>query len=273
MAYSMAQFRDRIGIGRETLRFYEQRGLLHPERKDGSSYRVYTDFDGLEVLRVKMMQSFQMSLEEIFTTNSEATLDEMENRLANVEAQLQAQLDRVQTELLRIRKHRSFVQEAMGNENGVCELDAYGGIYKLMLFGEDVMPDKTMGEIASEWIQHMPMCDIGWEIPMVKLMESEGQSVSTRVGLMMLPRFAEEYSLSVRPPVYMFPTGHCIRMMLKKEDPFHVRKEEFAPLFEYAEKKNYRIVSDITGRYSGYSCEAGKPYYHFSARVVVEKRT
>ncbi len=270
MAYSVTQIKDRIGIGRETLRFYEQRGLINPQRKEGSSYRVYTDFDGLEVLRVKMMQSFKMSLDEIHGQNAEASLGALEGHLAQVEMQLQTELVRVQTELARIRKHRSFVSDAM-NAGGVCDFNAYGGIYKLMLLGEEIQENPEMAEIAAQWIAHMPVCDIGWQISLDKLVRAQGKTVGTQVGLMVLPHFAEEYHLNVQPPVYMFPTGHCIRMMIKTQDPFHVTQTDFKPLFDYAKAHHYEMISDITGRYSGYSCEDGTAYYHFSARVVVQQ--
>lgn len=49
--YSMSQFQERTGLSRETLRFYETRGLIHPQRRVGSNYRVYSDMDGLDVRR------------------------------------------------------------------------------------------------------------------------------------------------------------------------------------------------------------------------------
>lgn len=53
------------GVHRETLRYYERRGLLKPRRRQGSGYRVY-DASAAERLHfIKKAQSFGFSLDEI----------------------------------------------------------------------------------------------------------------------------------------------------------------------------------------------------------------
>ena len=269
MAYTMAQFRKRIGVSRETLRYYEQRGLLKPERKDGSNYRVYSDADGMELMRLRLMQSFHLSLEEI--SGACPSLREQDEHLSSIEERLERQLAHVQTELKRIRKNRSFVRDAMATDGGVCELETHG-IYKLMLFGKDVEEDERCERIAAQWLQHMPVTDIGWEISLQALKDAGDDPVATKLGMMVLPFYVDEYELSIEPPVYFFPAGPSIRIMVRTSDPLHVHRAQLEPLFRYAQEKGYRIVSDISGRYSGCEWENDAPVYYFSARALVDKR-
>lgn len=266
--YSMSQFQERTGVSRETLRFYETRGLIRPQRLVGSNYRVYNDMDGLEVLRIKTMQAFQLSLDNIRDTSAHLSLAEQDTHFSMLEFQLEKQLSNIQNELACIRKRHSFVREAMTAGDSISELNAYG-IYKLMLLGDNVKVSSKTGEIAAQWLSFMPMCEIGWHIDR-KALEKNGENpLPTQIGLMMLPRYAEDYHVSVDSPVFLFPDGHSIRMMISTSDPFHITRMQLEPLYAHAERKGYRIVSDISGRYSGYSCENGMPRYHFSARVLV----
>lgn len=61
----MGQLARQVGVNRETLRYYERRGLLKPRRRTPSGYRLY-DADDAERLRfIKTAQSFGFSLDEI----------------------------------------------------------------------------------------------------------------------------------------------------------------------------------------------------------------
>lgn len=64
-ALFMGELARQAGVNRETLRYYERRGLLKPRRRTPSGYRLY-DADDAERLRfIKTAQSFGFSLEEI----------------------------------------------------------------------------------------------------------------------------------------------------------------------------------------------------------------
>jgi DNA-binding transcriptional MerR regulator len=45
MEYSAKEVMNFLNINRETLRHYENMGLIHPRIDDKTHYRYYTDFD------------------------------------------------------------------------------------------------------------------------------------------------------------------------------------------------------------------------------------
>ncbi len=62
---NMKQAETLSGISRRNIRFYEDKGLLHPQRNAGNDYREYTqkDIDALKLIR--MLRMLDISLEEI----------------------------------------------------------------------------------------------------------------------------------------------------------------------------------------------------------------
>ena len=56
---------EQAGVNRETLRYYERRGLLKPARRTASGYRVYDRESAARLLFIKRAQGFGFSLEEI----------------------------------------------------------------------------------------------------------------------------------------------------------------------------------------------------------------
>lgn len=63
--YQIAAFSKRAGVNRETIRYYERRGLLPPSERTKSGYRLYTDDDVRRVWFIRRMQGLGFTLDEI----------------------------------------------------------------------------------------------------------------------------------------------------------------------------------------------------------------
>jgi len=61
----IGEFAEQAGVNRETLRYYERRGLLRPARRTASGYRVYDRESAARLLFIKRAQAFGFSLEEV----------------------------------------------------------------------------------------------------------------------------------------------------------------------------------------------------------------
>jgi len=61
----IGELAERVGVNRETLRYYERRGLLEPAGRTASGYRIYDDRSEARLLFIKRAQTFGFSLEEI----------------------------------------------------------------------------------------------------------------------------------------------------------------------------------------------------------------
>lgn len=63
--YLIGELAERAGVNRETLRYYERRGLLKPASRTASGYRVYNRESSARLSFIKRAQGFGFSLEEI----------------------------------------------------------------------------------------------------------------------------------------------------------------------------------------------------------------
>ncbi len=63
--FLIGELAEQAGVNRETLRYYERRGLLTPARRTASGYRVYDRESAARLLFIKRAQAFGFSLEEI----------------------------------------------------------------------------------------------------------------------------------------------------------------------------------------------------------------
>lgn len=82
---------SQVGITKKNIRFYEEQGLLHPERNQSNGYRVYSEGDVHTLKTIKMLRMMDISIEEIRELFSEKktfsdVLTLQRNRLAEKEA-------------------------------------------------------------------------------------------------------------------------------------------------------------------------------------------
>ena len=214
------------------------------------------------------MQSYQFSTQEIADLLGSQTLDMQYLHLKRVEDTLQEQIDRFRAHLMRVRKHRSFIEDSMQPAGTVAEMETFG-IYRLMMLGDGVTLTPDTQRCAEEWLHFAPITEIGWALPWPGTPEAWTGELSAKIGLLAMPHCVEEHGLCVDAPVYFFPAGHSIRMMVRTKDPFRIRASALYPLKRYAERAGYRVTSDVSGRYSGCAFENSEWVYYFSARVLV----
>ena len=55
----------RVEISKKSIRFYEQEGLLHPERNKENGYRDYSEEDVNILLKIKFLRKLSLPIEEI----------------------------------------------------------------------------------------------------------------------------------------------------------------------------------------------------------------
>lgn len=105
------------GMARANIRFYEQEGLILPRRQE-NGYRVYTREDGETLLRIKLLRSMEIPLEEIkgLQAGSQA-----------LSSALQELLDGMQEKQLHLERTRMLAESllAVGAEYGALDARRY----------------------------------------------------------------------------------------------------------------------------------------------------
>lgn len=71
----------RVGITKKSIRFYEQEGLLQPERNKENGYRDYSEEDVEILLKIKFLRKLSLPIEEIkMLQNKRLTLEDVLKR-------------------------------------------------------------------------------------------------------------------------------------------------------------------------------------------------
>ena len=121
---------NRVGITKKNIRFYEEQGLIHPERNQENGYRNYSEDDVEVLLKVKLLRKLSIPIEEIrkLETNHLTLSDCMERHLIYLSHE-ERNLDRI----------KEICQEIARNGFHMYNLDADRYLQKMKQLEEGGM--------------------------------------------------------------------------------------------------------------------------------------
>ena len=106
-----------LNIDQSTVRFYERKGLINPERRENSKYRDYSDEDVMKLKRIMLYRKLDFSIDDIQSLLSEnADVQEM---LAERRQKLEEMKDQIMGSLSLCEK---MIED---NADGEMEVDYY----------------------------------------------------------------------------------------------------------------------------------------------------
>lgn len=122
VTFSISQLAQEFDVTTRTIRFYEDQGLLEPQR--AGQRRIYSRRDRVRlmlILRGKRIGLSLLEIRELFdlydaASNDEPQLREFIRILSRKEQQLQEQLDDIRVVLGEISQIRSQCEKALGKQ-------------------------------------------------------------------------------------------------------------------------------------------------------------
>lgn len=88
--YRIGDISKMTGIPVQTLRYYEERGILKPHRKESSGYRYYSAWDTNDVFDLMILRDHHFSIDQIASLLNSADARQIESILDENTAEIQA---------------------------------------------------------------------------------------------------------------------------------------------------------------------------------------
>lgn len=126
MRCTQKEIREKLGITRDTLRFYEQKGIIQPEVDPVNGYRYYDDWQVNLLWDCKLYQSMGFSLTEIQQILACDELSTIRRRIQRRADEVERELERKKMELALMRQHVKDMEHAP-QELGRIKLSHFNG--------------------------------------------------------------------------------------------------------------------------------------------------
>ena len=128
--YSISQVARMLGLGIDAVRFYEKKGLVHPQVNPQNRYRMYSLYQIMELLDVSYYRSLGMSIEQIQqlyeSSNEEQLMELLDKKRQETEHRI-----RYEQQLLKRIEHVGRMAARIRERDGEIGIEVFPESYVL----------------------------------------------------------------------------------------------------------------------------------------------
>ena len=110
MKYKIGEVSKILNIPVETIRFYETKNLIHPEKDENSNYRYYDICDMNRLLDYKKYRELEFSLNESLESIQSASLKGFTDKLQEKIDEAEKKMNLYQLKMLKLQNYRNVLK-------------------------------------------------------------------------------------------------------------------------------------------------------------------
>ncbi|MBQ8930024.1 MAG: MerR family transcriptional regulator [Oscillospiraceae bacterium] len=269
MRYKIGDVAKILGISTDIIRYYEQKGIVSPQRDENNDYRYYDTWDTNNLIDCIWYKHYGFGIDQISHMLSEYTRDDLLDCLDEKTREMEQELHRQQLLLERIRQHRNAIA---GFENylGKCDMRYRPTlIYYLNRHNAAYYNRSDLQRLSLRWQEYMPFTKRYFEVP-----ESyaENPDVGYSWGFSLDMHYVDEFKIQVRDPIHHLPSCYCIHSGFKSSGKNAFTPHHLDYMFQYARENGYEVAGKACGRLVCSVVDEGKVTGFFEAWLPVEKK-
>ncbi|MDQ0363133.1 MerR family transcriptional regulator [Breznakia pachnodae] len=115
--YKTGDMTRTLGTTRDTLRYYEEIGILHPDKNNDNNYREFTFYEIFQLFGIEFYKKRGLTLQQIKQITEGTELSSIEDLLSNSKKELDIELAELQKKINRIENTKQFISEYKQNLN------------------------------------------------------------------------------------------------------------------------------------------------------------
>ncbi|MBR2832177.1 MAG: MerR family transcriptional regulator [Oscillospiraceae bacterium] len=269
MRYKIGDVARILGISTDLIRYYEERGIVSPEKDPNNNYRYYDTWDINYLIDCLWYKQFGFGIDEIAGMASAITVDELTRCLDAKQAEIAADLRRQELLLERIRQYReslmrirSFVGKCDVRQTAefVCYLNRHNAQYDNR---------QELQRLSRQWLKYMPFTKRYFEVSLVDVLDN-GDDYSWGFSLGM--KYVREFGLAIEPPIRFMPSRLCIHSAFKSSGKGAFSPRRIGFMKDWAEENSLTIAGNAFGNLACSALDEGKTTGFFEVWLPVEPK-
>ena len=268
MKYKIGEVARILGISADLIRYYEEKGVVSPEKDPSNNYRYYDTWDINYLIDCLWYKNFGFGIEKVAQMVTEDSYDLLLDTLEHRSNELRESIRRQELLLQRIGKFQERLKATMSYV-GKCEVRENAGFFYYINRRNAEYDNHTATlEISRRWLKYMPFTRRYFEISDDSLESGED---NYEWGFSVSAQYVNELGIDVSPPVRRMEPRLCVHSAFKSSglDRFSARKTDF--LAEFARENGYEPVHGAFGNLACSVIENGEQTGYFEVWLPVRK--
>ena len=276
MKYNTNDLSEILDVTTNTIRRYEDKGFLNPERNEQNGYRSFDSGDlekAIYIGRYRKIGFDHNDIANLFQENLGMGLRRFHKKMNEIDEKISA---------LMATRHMLnddiiLMERGIANKGEIFEKTCRAFYYILYHDKGRIHTDGKNGEAYRKFMEECP------EIKYIYIFDKknvENQNLVYSEGIASNEIFTGLYGVEVEPPIQYYKRRHSLMRFARL--PIDMEKEEqmsqaelrqalYGGFLEYAGQNHLKITGDMIGIKIGFSREEGRDWQYVFLNLPVEK--
>lgn len=243
MKYRIGDVERILSIPAETLRFFEKKGIIVPQKNGINNYRYYETFDLNKLVAYKLYRSMEFSMDESIEMLSHLSLDDSIGRIDSQIGVIDQKIKYYKSVLERMKQMKKTYQLAAAMENSFRIEDSPEVIMYHNQVNDAFKTDGMRMETTRIWLKYLPFILMACRMPKETIPSGNiiywGFSIPTRY---------EEISAQLDSLLTMkIPSQRSVYTVIKCGEDERLKPRLLRPALDFMIKNGLRLNGDVYG--------------------------
>lgn len=268
MKYKIGDVAKILGISPDLLRYYEKKGIVHPEKDPDNDYRYYEPWDINFLIDCLWYKGFGFSLEQIARILTQSNVKDVIYDMDAVEEEIEKSIMRQELLLSRSREHVSSIQR-MRNNFGKCDLEHSPEVYRYLNRYNFIYDNsKELQQLSQRWLEYMPFVNRCFEI---KTEDLSNDTDNYFWGLSLSMKYVEKLRVPLEEPVAHIPSEYCVHSFFKSSGKTGFSPRQLERVMDYIKENGLTVTGNARGNLVCSVIDEGKLTGFFEVWIPVER--
>lgn len=241
MKYRTSDVRKILGISGETLRFFEKRGLIHPERNHENNYRIYNSLDLNKIVAYKFYRAMEFSMDEAIDMVNQS---DSQDSLVKMEEQTKVILRK--SDYYRQLSHRmaewTKIMEGTKKDSDYRLEESPEIVFYCNQINKTFQIDTRKIKNTRSWLEHLPFVNLTVYIPV----HQKSVGSETRIGYSIPSSNLECFTPIANENISLIPPKKSLRTILEISGN-SLGEQHLVPILNDLSEESYTLNGDIFG--------------------------
>jgi DNA-binding transcriptional MerR regulator len=267
MRYKIGDVARILGISPDLIRYYEEKGVVSPEKDPANNCRYYDTWDINYLIDCLWYKNFGFGIEQAAHMVSECSYDMLIKEFDDKGDEI---LKAIRRQELILQRMKRYCERLVNTKSYVGKCDVRENsefAYYINRRNSEYDNRADMQEISRRWLKYMPFTRRYFEMPDEDLV---GGRDDYSWGFSLGKQYLEEFEIEITPPVYAMPSQKCIHSAFKSAGRGKFSSSHIGFMLDYARENSLTPTGGAFGNLACSVIENDEQTGYFEVWIPVE---
>ncbi|MFZ7120759.1 MAG: MerR family transcriptional regulator [Eubacteriaceae bacterium] len=258
-----------LNIPIETIRYYETKHIINPDREENNNFRIYKTWDIFFLIECMKLKSFGLTLKEVNNAINKGSLKYLLNCMNKNEIEMIEKIKYDTLLLEQLQKSKNKLDTITLNQGNYWIQKSPDRYYFYCVEGKrDNYKDIDKSNyLLSKWLQFIPFLS---GFTKISLEDFYNNNDSQKWFYSIEKKYAELFKLEINESVLILPEQYYITTIINAGEKGELTIDLLTPVVDYVKDTGYKINGDIICEVVARTHEKGKYCRFLEVLIPIE---